>query len=156
MKCLSLATITLLAYVGVQAASEEKVMMDLVTSQNVGQAVGMVIIAETAKRLEFTPDLEVLPPGEHGFRVHMNGSCQSTIKEGKASVAKSAGSHHDPRQTGKYEGPEGVGHVGDPPSLVANSDGNATTPVVTPRLRTIDEVKDKALMIHVDGDNVSD
>ncbi|WP_249358559.1 superoxide dismutase family protein, partial [Citrobacter sp. wls757] len=87
MKRLSLAIITLLACAGAQAANEEKVTMNLVTSQGVGQAIGTVTIAETAKGLEFTPDLKALPPGEHGFHVHMNGSCQPAIKEGKASAA---------------------------------------------------------------------
>lgn len=83
MKRLSLTIITLLACAGAQAAIEEKVTMNLVTSQGVGQAIGTVTIAETAKGLEFSPDLKALPPGEHGFHVHMNGSCQPAIKEGK-------------------------------------------------------------------------
>ncbi len=61
MKRLSLAIITLLACAGAQAASEEKVTMNLVTSQGVGQAIGTVTIAETAKGLKFTPDLKALP-----------------------------------------------------------------------------------------------
>lgn len=34
-------------------------------------------------------------------------------------------------------------------SPVVNNDGKATQPVVAPRLKTLDEVKGKALMIHV-------
>ena len=64
MKRLSLAIITLLACAGAQAAIEEKVTMNLVTSQGVGQAIGTVTIVETGKGLEFTPDLKALPPGE--------------------------------------------------------------------------------------------
>lgn len=90
MKRLSLAIITLLTCAGAQAASE-KVEMNLVTSQGVGQSIGSVTISETAQGLEFTPDLKALPPGEHGFHVHANGSCQPAIKEGKASAAESAG-----------------------------------------------------------------
>jgi Cu-Zn family superoxide dismutase len=40
--------------------------------------------------------------------------------------------------------------------LVVNNDGKATDPVVAPRLKKLDEVKGKALMIHVGGDNMSD
>ncbi len=83
MKRLSLAIITLLACAGAQATSEEKVTMNLVTSQGVGQAIGTVSITETGKGLEFTPDLKALPPSEHGFHVHANGSCQPAIKDGR-------------------------------------------------------------------------
>ena len=41
----------------------------------------------------------------------------------------------------------GAGHLGDLPFLVVNNDGKATQPVVAPRLKTLDEVKGKALMI---------
>ncbi|EMU1127135.1 TPA: superoxide dismutase [Cu-Zn] SodC [Citrobacter koseri] len=155
MKRLSLAMLTLLACAGAQAASEE-VTMNLVTSQGVGQSIGSVTIAETDKGLEFTPDLKALPPGEHGFHIHANGSCQPAIKEGKASAAEAAGGHFDPHNTGKHEGPEGAGHMGDLPVLVVNNDGIATMPVTAPRLKSLDEIKDKALMIHVGGDNMSD
>ena len=133
MKRLSLAMLTLLACAGAQAASEE-VTMNLVTSQGVGQSIGSVTIAETDKGLEFTPDLKALPPGEHGFHIHANGSCQPAIKEGKASAAEAAGGHFDPHNTGKHEGPEGAGHMGDLPVLVVNNDGIATTPVAAPEI----------------------
>ena len=105
MKRLSLAVLTLLACAGAQAASET-VEMNLVTPQGVGQSIGEVTIAETENGLEFTPDLKALPPGEHGFHIHANGSCQPAIKDGKASAAESAGGHFDPHKTGKHAGPE--------------------------------------------------
>lgn len=155
MKRLSLALCVLFACAGAQAASEE-VEMNLVTAQGVGQSIGNVKISETDKGLEFAPDLKALPPGEHGFHVHAKGSCQPAIKEGKASAAEAAGGHLDPQHTGKHAGPEGAGHLGDLPVLVVNNDGKATDPVVAPRLKKLDEVKGKALMVHVGGDNMSD
>ncbi|QOV65979.1 superoxide dismutase [Cu-Zn] SodC [Kosakonia pseudosacchari] len=155
MKRFSLALLALVVCAGAQAASEE-VEMNLVTAQGVGQSIGSVKISETDKGLEFAPDLKALPPGEHGFHVHAKGSCQPAIKEGKASAAEAAGGHLDPQHTGKHEGPEGAGHLGDLPVLVVNNDGKATDPVVAPRLKKLSDVKDKALMIHVGGDNMSD
>lgn len=154
-KQLHLIIITLLACTGAQAASE-KVEMNMVTVQGIGQAIGEVTIAETEKGLEFTPDLKALPPGEHGFHVHANGSCQPAIKEGKASAAEAAGGHLDPHKSGKHAGPDGDGHLGDLPVLVVNNEGRAIIPVVAPRLKSLNDVKDKALMIHVGGDNMSD
>lgn len=155
MKRLSLAMLTLLTCAGAQAASET-VEMNLVTSQGVGQSIGEVTIAETANGLEFTPDLKALPPGEHGFHVHANGSCQPAIKDGKASAAESAGGHLDPHNTGKHAGPDGEGHLGDLPVLVVNNEGKAIVPVTATRLKSLNDIKDKALMIHVGGDNMSD
>ena len=155
MKRFSLAVLALVVCAGAQAASEE-VEMNLVTAQGVGQSVGSVKISETDKGLEFAPDLKALPPGEHGFHVHAKGSCQPAIKEGKASAAEAAGGHLDPQHTGKHEGPEGAGHSGGLPVLVVNNDGKATDPVVAPRLKKLADVKGKALMVHVGGDNMSD
>lgn len=155
MKRLSLAVLTLLACTGAQAASET-VEMNLVTSQGVGQSIGEVTITQTEKGLEFTPDLKALPPGEHGFHIHANGSCQPAIKDGKASPAESAGGHFDPHKTGKHAGPDGEGHLGDLPVLLVNNEGKAIIPVTATRLKSLNDVKDKALMIHVGGDNMSD
>ncbi|AMO49259.1 superoxide dismutase, Cu-Zn family [Kosakonia oryzendophytica] len=155
MKRFSLAMLALLVCAGAQAASEE-VDMHLVTAQGIGQSIGTVKISETDKGLEFAPDLKALPPGEHGFHVHAKGSCEPATKEGKPSAAEAAGGHLDPHHTGKHEGPEGAGHLGDLPVLVVNNEGKATQAVVAPRLKKLADVKDKALMVHVGGDNMSD
>lgn len=155
MKRFSLAILALVVATGAQAASE-KVEMNLVTSQGVGQSIGSVTITETDKGLKFSPDLKALPPGEHGFHIHAKGSCQPATKDGKASAVESAGGHLDPQNTGKHEGPEGAGHLGDLPALVVNNDGKATDAVIAPRLKSLDEIKGKALMVHVGGDNMSD
>ncbi len=155
MKRFSLALLALLTCAAAQAASE-KVEMNLVTAQGIGDSVGEVTINETDKGLEFVPDLQTLPPGEHGFHVHANGTCEPALKEGKPSAAEAAGGHLDPEHTGKHLGPEGVGHLGDLPVLQVNNDGKATLPVTAPRLKKLDDVKGKALMVHVGGDNMSD
>lgn len=155
MQRFTLALLTLAMSAGAWAASTD-VEMNLVTSQAVGQSIGEVKITETDKGLEFAPDLKALPPGEHGFHVHAQGSCQPAMKDGKPSAAEAAGGHLDPDHSGKHEGPNGMGHLGDLPVLVVNNDGKATQPVLAPRLKKLDEVKGKALMIHVGGDNMSD
>ena len=155
MKKLTLTLLALSLSGGALAASTT-VEMNMVTDQSVGQSIGEVTISETDKGLEFAPDLKALPPGEHGFHVHANGSCQPAIKDGKATAAGAAGGHFDPQKTGKHEGPEGNGHLGDLPVLVVNNDGKATDPVVAPRIKKLSEIEGRALMIHIGGDNMSD
>jgi Cu-Zn family superoxide dismutase len=69
--------------------------------------------------------------------------------------AKGAGPHYDPGKTGKHAGAEGAGHKGDLPPLVADGAGNMKTAVAAPRLK-LAELKNRALIIHVGGDNGTD
>jgi len=77
------------------------------------------------------------------------------MKEGKTVPGLAAGAHYDPANTGKHEGPQGKGHLGDLPALTVAADGTATTAVVAPRLKMAD-MKGRSLMIHAGGDNYSD
>ncbi|MFQ5544838.1 MAG: superoxide dismutase family protein, partial [Acidiferrobacterales bacterium] len=49
----------------------------------------------------------------------------------------------------------GEGHLGDLPALYVDGDGNATYPILAPRLRVAD-LRGRSLMIHSGGDNYSD
>jgi Cu-Zn family superoxide dismutase len=48
-----------------------------------------------------------------------------------------------------------LGHLGDLPALTVKENGKSTTPVVAPRL-TIEDIKNRSLIIHEGGDNYSD
>jgi Cu-Zn family superoxide dismutase len=116
---------------------------------NQGKLAGSVHISQTKYGLLFTPDLSHLTPGAHGFHVHLNPSCEQN--------GMAAGGHLDPRNTNKHLGPyNDNGHVGDLPVLYVTADGNATIPVIAPRLTTLDEIKNHALMLHEGGDNYAD
>ncbi len=154
MKRFTLITLVLLS--GAAQAASEKVEMNLVTAQAVGQSIGTITVEETDKGLKFTPDLKALPAGSHGFHVHEKGSCSPAMKDGKAVAGGAAGEHYDPHKTGKHLGPEGEGHAGDLPPLVVDASGKATEAVVAPHLMKLDDIKGRALMVHVGGDNFSD
>jgi Cu-Zn family superoxide dismutase len=139
----------------VHAASQE-VTINLVDADGKQQAIGTVDIRETDHGLLFTPELKSLSPGVHGFHVHQNGSCEPAEKNGKPSAAEAAGGHFDPDNTGKHAGPYGDGHLGDLPALYVNEDGTADYPVLAPRIKKLDDIKDRALMIHSGGDNHAD
>ena len=69
--------------------------------------------------------------------------------------AFAAGGHLDPQGTKKHGEPWGDGHLGDLPPLHVGVDGNATAPVLGPRLKLAD-VKNRSLMVHAGGDNHAD
>lgn len=137
-------------------AAELTVPMNLVDEKGGSQAIGQVIVSETAYGLVFTPVLTGLPSGVHGFHVHENPSCAPKEKDGKLTAAMAAGGHYDPHKTGKHGTPWGDGHLGDLPGLVVGGDGTASYSVLAPRLKTLAEIQGRSLMIHAGGDNHAD
>lgn len=142
--------------IGVAQAASEQVTLHTVTEQGIGTAIGKVTISETPWGLEFTPELNGLPPGVHGFHIHAKGSCEPGESGGKTVAAGAAGGHFDPDNTGKHLGPYASGHLGDLPALFVTDNGKADYPVLAPRIKSLNEIKGKALMVHVGGDNHAD
>ena len=136
-------------------AADVVVKMNLVNEQGIGKSIGTITITEGPKGLVFTPKLTELTPGLHGFHVHQNPDCAAGMKDGKQVPGLAAGGHYDPAATGKHEGHEGKGHLGDLPALTVGADGKAVTAVSAPRLKMAD-VKGRSLMIHAGGDNYAD
>ena len=112
-----------------------------------GAGIGSVLVEDTPGGARFTPNLSGLTAGEHGFHVHVNPSC--------GSAGQDAGGHYDPMDTGRHEGPDGNGHLGDLPRLVVDGGGAASMAVVARRVQVSDLVG-RSLMIHAGGDNYSD
>jgi len=137
------------------ARADTSVPMTLVTADGKGASVGSISLADSPNGLTLTPALTGLPPGQHGFHVHQNGSCDPKEIDGKMTPAGAAGGHFDPEQHKQHAGPAGMGHMGDLPALDVDAGGKATKAVVAPRLK-LAEVRGKALMIHAGGDNYSD
>jgi len=131
------------------------VPMHLVEEKGVGSTIGQVVISESPFGLVFTPALTGIAPGLHGFHVHENPSCAPQEKDGKMVPALAAGGHYDPTGSKRHGLPWGDGHLGDLPALYVDSGGNATNPVLAPRLKMAD-VQGRSLMIHLGGDNHAD
>lgn len=156
MKNVMVAALLAAGLAGFASAATLDVPVRAATAEGTGPALGTINIAETPYGLVFTPHLQGLPPGVHGFHVHENGSCEPGMKDGKAVAALAAGGHFDPQKTGKHLGPYGDGHLGDLPALYVTADGMADYPVLAPRLKKISEIQGHALMVHAGGDNHSD
>lgn len=131
------------------------VTMNRVTAQGIGEKTGTITISESKDGVTFTPNLSGLPPGERGFHVHTNPNCGADLKDGAMSPAEKAGPHYDPHTTHKHEGPDGAGHKGDLPFLLADADGKANSSVTKQGI-TLTDLRGRSLMIHEGGDNYSD
>lgn len=125
-----------------------------VTAEGIGASLGKVYFQDSSRGLVITTDLHQLPPGDHGFHIHEQGSCAPAEKDGKMQAALAAGGHFNPTQVAHHGTPM-TGHLGDLPVLHVNTQGEAKTVLLAPRLKLAD-IQGRAIMIHADGDNYSD
>jgi Cu-Zn family superoxide dismutase len=137
-------------------AATASAAMALATPAGPGAAVGTITVSDTAKGVAFRLDLHGLPPGEHGFHIHEKPSCDPATADGKTTPAGGAGPHLDPDASKMHMGPAGEGHLGDLPRITVKADGTANAILAAPRIRSADEVRGHALMIHAGGDNYAD
>jgi Cu-Zn family superoxide dismutase len=151
---LKLTTLSVLLCAG-NAMADTTVSMSMVDAKGVGAAIGNVSISESKYGLVFTPALKGLTPGLHGFHLHQNPSCEPKEADGKMVPALAAGGHYDPQDTKRHGTPWGDGHMGDLPGLYVDAEGNASQPVLAPRLKASD-LAGRSLMVHVGGDNHAD
>ena len=136
-------------------AEEIVVEMHRIDHGDIGKPIGTITASASSYGTILTPDLRGLTPGLHGFHVHENPDCGPSEKNDEMVPGLAAGGHYDPAGTGKHEGPYGDGHLGDLPALYVDTDGKATHPVLAPRLR-LSDLRGRAFIIHVGGDNYSD
>jgi Cu-Zn family superoxide dismutase len=141
---------------GAAYAANETVTMNAIDAGGIGKEIGTLELSDTEAGLRVTPRLAGLPPGDHGFHVHVNPNCgPGNGPNGQPAAGMAAGGHYDPANTGKHLGPLGEGHKGDLPALTVDTDGRATKDVVAPHLK-VSDVKGHSIMIHAGGDNYSD
>lgn len=113
-----------------------------------GKNIGTIEAQDSFCGVLLKPNLHDLPPGIHGFHIHVKPDC------GNNGLA--AGGHLDPQNTDQHLGPYNKhGHLGDMPVLIVNQDGTANLPTLAPRFR-LAAMKGHAFMIHAGGDNYSD
>ena len=151
LKLMSLSTILCAG----SAMADTTVQLSMVDANGVGSSVGQVSISESKYGMVFAPALKGLPPGTHGFHLHQSPSCDAKEKDGKMVSALAAGGHYDPLDTKHHGTPWGEGHLGDLPALFVDAEGNASQPMLAPRLKVAD-IAGRSLMVHVGGDNHAD
>ena len=137
-------------------AASTTVTINTIDANGVGKKIGTIELSDTNEGLRITPQLTELPPGDHGFHIHVNPNCgPGSGPNGQPAAGMAAGGHYDPANTGKHLGPQGEGHKGDMPVLTVDASGKATKAVTAPHL-TVSDVKGRSIMIHAGGDNYSD
>lgn len=134
------------------AAEKVVINVDLLGKDG-NKAIGKVVAVNTPYGVAFYPQLKGLTPGMHGFHVHQNPDCGAT----DGGLAMKAGGHWDPTKAGMHSFPwDDKGHKGDLPSLYVDAHGVANTPVLSPKIKSVDELRGHSLMVHVGGDNFHD
>lgn len=136
-------------------AQEIAVEMRQISAQGVGEPIGSITLSEAGGGVTLSIALSGLKPGEHGFHLHENASCEPSEKDGAMSAGEAAGRHHDPAKSESHAGPGGEGHLGDLPKLEVAADGTVKAELQAPRLKLAD-MRSRALMIHEAGDTYSD
>jgi Cu-Zn family superoxide dismutase len=155
MKVQASFTAVVLSIASFSALADIVIPMTLVDDKGMGASVGQVTVSESPYGLVFTPALSGMAPGLHGFHVHAGPSCLPKEKDGKMVPALAAGGHYDPQNSNRHGTPWSDGHLGDLPPLFVDAGGNASQPVLAPRLKMAD-MKGRSLMVHAGGDNHSD
>ena len=145
----------LAASIAAADAAPITVPMHLIDSSGATRSIGEVVVTETAFGLVFTPAMDGLPPGIHGFHVHENPSCAPVQRDGQPVAGLAAGAHLDPAGSKRHGTPWGDGHLGDLPGLVVEADGHARYAVLAPRLK-LGDLRARSLMVHIGGDNHAD
>lgn len=116
-----------------------------VNGPDAGKAMGTVRADDTPYGLLLTPSLKGLASGTHGFHLHVLPLCDNG--------GQAAGGHYDPQHTNVHRGPyQGSGHLGDLPVLIVDAKGDATLPVLAPRLK-LSMIKGHALIVHAGTDD---
>lgn len=134
-----------------------KISVQLLDPVKGNQDVGFVSVTESKYGLVFTPELKGLTAGVHGFHIHENPSCDAKEKDGKLTAGLAAGGHWNPNGAKAHGFPwSDEAHLGDLPALYVDAEGNATHPVLAPRLKSLADIKGRSIMIHAGGDNHSD
>ncbi len=126
------------------------------SSKGVHEIIGKITIEKDKNGLIFHVDVKDVPQGEHGFHIHEFGNLNPKLKKDKMIAGGSAGSHFDPYNAGFHGHPNGHGHLGDLPKLTSDKNGVIKQTVRQDRIKDLDMIKGRSLIIHRYGDNYSD
>jgi Cu-Zn family superoxide dismutase len=119
-----------------------------------GDVLGTIRLtaAEAGHGVRLAGDLKDLPPGIHGFHIHMVGQCE-------APDFKSAGGHFNPTDTKHSMDTQG-GHAGDLGNITVNKDGTVAIDTVAHNVslgegsNSLFHPGGTSVMVHADADDL--
>lgn len=143
----TLVSVVLLAAVG---AAHAATTVTLKNAKN--ESVGSAVLTPLTNGVKIELQVAGLPPGEHAFHVHENGSCL-------APKFESAGGHFAPgKNPHGFDAPQGP-HAGDMPNVVIGADGSAKLELINTQVtlgkgtNSLLKKGGTALMIHEKADD---
>ncbi len=141
--------LALLAACASQPASKQAVV-DLQPTKN-SLVNGSINFVQRGDVVHVFGQVKGLKPGaEHGFHVHEKGDCSS-------GDGMSTGGHFNPPGVGHGQHGQGMHHVGDLPSLVADTQGVARIDFESRRISLLtgqsNDVMGRGLIVHRDPDD---
>jgi Cu-Zn family superoxide dismutase len=156
VKKLLLATAAVVLCSTAAFAASKTVPLTAISEVGPTDPVGTVTFEDSKKGLVVKTDLWGLPPGQHGFHIHQNPSCDGAMQESIAVPGGAAGGHYDPMSTGKHMGPKSKeGHRGDLPFITVDDSGKSKQTLLAPNLK-LPELANRSVIIHEGGDNYAD
>ena len=88
---------TAMVIVGAGTAPADTVTMNAINAGGVGKVIGTIGLSDANEGLVVMPDLAELPPGDHGFHIHVNPDCgPGAGPDGQPAAGLAAGGHYDP------------------------------------------------------------
>ena len=133
-----------------QAAGQQSATANLMGPD--GADLGTVEFTNTPNGVLLNADLTGLPPGEHGFHIHENGTCEPDFG--------AAGGHYNPGGAEHGFQVEGGPHGGDMPNIHVPESGELTIEVFNDRVSmeegaeaTLFDDNGSAVIIHANPDD---
>lgn len=140
-------------------AKELTINVNAIDAKGVNDVIGTIKFSDNLGYLVISTDLTRLPAGQRGFHIHEKPDCGvGTDKAGITKAGLAAGGHFDPHATMAHKGPNEhkEGHVGDLYVLNVNDNGVAKVIMEVNHIKSLDQIKNRSIMVHAGGDNYSD
>jgi len=119
--------------------------------------IGNLTFRENSEGLLLDINIKGLSSGLHGMHIHTNPSIDPAEKDGTMVLGLAAGGHYDTNEKHIHLGPyDKKGSISDLPALYVDEYGNSNYTILLSKIKSLDEINNRSIIIHAKGDNYSD